>query len=193
MFAQKVQLACLAGIVHGTCEKSRSLFSVSTGSAGLWLCSLAMLCIPSIPKDAGHASAKSIKHPGSPTTPAAQLADCSALVRAAAGALAAKGDAAHPQALASAVRAMAHLGAPATLTRSALLGCFALPCPDPEVCYAQRPWCPAQFQLLLQVMGTLPVHPQSWDRRSAHRCRLHLSPCQAIHDARRPHWCAMLL
>ena len=114
-----------------------------------WQCRLLALLLgnavhPScILADARHANANTPKHPGSPTTPAAQLADRSELVRAAAGALAAKGDAANPHALASAVRAMARLGAPAILAQSALLDCFALPCPDLGVCFAQRPWRPA--------------------------------------------------
>ena len=127
MFALGVQLACLASTPRGTCEKVAPRFH------HCWQCRLLAFLLgnaahpSSISEGACQANAVALIHPGSTSTPAAQLADHSELVRAAAGALAAKRAAADPQALAVAAVALAHVGALAILTLSALPGCSSLP------------------------------------------------------------------
>ena len=85
MFALKVQLACLASIPQGTCEKAALCFFLSPlAMQALRLPSLALLCIPRVPpRVPGMQMPSPLIHPGFTSTPAAQLADHSELVVAA--------------------------------------------------------------------------------------------------------------
>lgn len=127
-------------------------------------------------------------HPGNTSIPDAQLADHSELVRAAARALAARVDAAHPHALASAARAMAHLGALAILILSSLAWLFSSACPDLGMHFALRQWCLAHAA----ADRNTPVHllregqMQCLEIQPATLALLD-NPCTTIR------WCAMLL